>query len=123
MSSLSQAAEVRHQLSRPPLKVVAITSGKGGVGKTTIAANIAVALAAQQQNTLLLDADLSLANVDVVLGLQPRFNLAHVINGETDLDSTTPVIIVALHQHNPQEQSEHGGNPNHLLPTPNDESQ
>ena len=87
MGSLSQAARVRHQLSRPPLKVVAITSGKGGVGKTTIAANIAVALAAQQQNTLLLDADLSLANVDVLLGLQPRFNLAHVISGETDLDS------------------------------------
>lgn len=86
MGSLSQAAEVRHKLSRPPLRVVAITSGKGGVGKTTIAANIAVALAAQQQNTLLLDADLSLANVDVLLGLQPRFNLAHVINGETDLD-------------------------------------
>ena len=88
MASLSQAAGVRQRMNHSALKVIAVTSGKGGVGKTNVAANIAVAMSAQQHNTLLLDADLSLANVDVLLGLQPRFNLAHVVNGEADLDST-----------------------------------
>ena len=75
-------------MSRRPVKVVAVCSGKGGVGKTNVAANLAVALGASQQRVCLLDADVSLANVDVLLGLQPRFNLSHVVRGETDLEST-----------------------------------
>jgi flagellar biosynthesis protein FlhG len=70
------------------VKVVAVCSGKGGVGKTNVATNVAVALGALQRNVCLLDADVSLANVDVLLGLQPRFNLSHVVTGETDLAST-----------------------------------
>ena len=88
MGSAKQADRVRQQLHRPPLKVIAVTSGKGGVGKTAVAANLSVALASARQNTLLFDADMGLANVDVMLGLQPSFNLAHVASGETDLDST-----------------------------------
>ena len=75
-------------MDRKPVKVIAVCSGKGGVGKTNVAANIAVALGKSGRNTCLLDADLSLANVDVLLGLQPRFNLSHVVNGEADLKHT-----------------------------------
>ena len=75
-------------MERRPAQVVAVCSGKGGVGKTNVAANIAVALGAGRKNVCLLDADISLANVDVLLGLQPRFNLSHVIRGEVDLEST-----------------------------------
>jgi flagellar biosynthesis protein FlhG len=75
-------------MDRKPVKVVAVCSGKGGVGKTNVASNLAVALGANNRNVCLMDADVSLANVDVLLGLQPRFNLAHVANGETDLEST-----------------------------------
>ena len=88
MRNQRQAVGIASRLGRSPLNVIAVTSGKGGVGKTAVAANLAVALASEQCNTMLLDADLGLANVDVMLGLQPRFNLAHVVSGETDLDST-----------------------------------
>ncbi|MDH4046673.1 MAG: MinD/ParA family protein [Gammaproteobacteria bacterium] len=75
-------------LNRTPAKVIAVTSGKGGVGKTNIAANVSISLAADGNKVMLLDADLGLANVDVLLGLQPKFNLSHVVSGECDLDST-----------------------------------
>ncbi|MCA9435923.1 MAG: MinD/ParA family protein [Candidatus Omnitrophica bacterium] len=66
-------------------RTIAVTSGKGGVGKTNIVTNLAIALGRRGKKVLLVDADLSLANVDVVLGLQPRFNLSHVISGEKRL--------------------------------------
>ena len=75
-------------MKRKPVKVLSVCSGKGGVGKTNVACNVAIALGNRGRNTFLLDADLSLANVDVLLGLQPRFNLSHVVNGEADLQST-----------------------------------
>jgi len=88
MSSNSQQANRTRFMKQPPVKVLAVCSGKGGVGKTNVACNVAVALGSRGRNTCLLDADLSLANVDVLLGLQPRFNLSHVVNGEADLQST-----------------------------------
>jgi flagellar biosynthesis protein FlhG len=88
MPEKSQSANLRRFMRKQPVKVIAVCSGKGGVGKTNIATNLAVALAAQGRNTCLLDADVSLANVDVLLGLTPRFNLSHVVRGEADLDST-----------------------------------
>lgn len=60
-------------------KVVTVTSGKGGVGKTSISVNLAMALAAAGQKVLLFDADLGLANVNVLLGVIPKHNLYHVI--------------------------------------------
>ena len=69
-----------------PVKVVAVTSGKGGVGKTNVSVNLSVSLARKGHNVLLMDADLGLANVDVVLGLHAQHNISHVLNGEKTLD-------------------------------------
>ena len=70
-------AEALEQLnSTRPVKVIAVTGGKGGVGKTTVSANLAVAIAAQGRDVMLVDADLGLANVDVLLGLHTRFTWA-----------------------------------------------
>lgn len=69
-----------------PVRVFAVASGKGGVGKTNIAVNLGVALAQQGRMTALLDADMGLANVDILLGLHPRYNLSHVINGTCTLE-------------------------------------
>jgi flagellar biosynthesis protein FlhG len=77
-----------------PVQVIAITGGKGGVGKTSIAVNLATALAALSRRVVLLDGDLGLANADVFLGLSPRYTLAHVLSGERTLDE----IMVAAPQ-------------------------
>lgn len=63
-------------------RVIAITSGKGGVGKTSTSVNLAIALGARGKRVALLDADLGLANVEVLLGLNSLHNLQHVIDGE-----------------------------------------
>ncbi|MDR8389283.1 MinD/ParA family protein [Pseudomonas sp. JL2] len=68
-----------------PVQVIAVTGGKGGVGKTNIAVNLSVALAERGRQVMLLDADLGLANVDVLLGLAPSKNLADVIKGRCEL--------------------------------------
>lgn len=86
--SVDQAYGLRLPLSPSPVRVVAVTSGKGGVGKTSVSVNLAVALASGGQRTLLLDADMGLANVDVLLGLTPRFTLADVLEGRCTLDDT-----------------------------------
>jgi flagellar biosynthesis protein FlhG len=83
-----QLDNLRKAMNRNPVRVIAVTSGKGGVGKTNVAANLAIALSNIGRNVMILDADLSLANIDVLLGLQPKFNLSHVLNGEADLNST-----------------------------------
>ncbi|MCL6588498.1 MAG: MinD/ParA family protein [Firmicutes bacterium] len=68
-----------------PARVIAITSGKGGVGKTNFAVNLGIALSKLGAKVTLVDADLGLANVDVVLGLVPQYNLGHVILGEKQI--------------------------------------
>lgn len=68
-----------------PVQVIAVTGGKGGVGKSTVSINLATAFAQLGRRTLLLDGDLGLANADVLLGLTPRHTLAHVIRGERSL--------------------------------------
>lgn len=66
-------------------QVIAVSGGKGGVGKTTVTINLGAALANAGQRVLLLDGDLSLANIDVQLGLTPRYTLQHVLAGERTL--------------------------------------
>jgi len=68
-------------------RVFSITSGKGGVGKTAVVANTAVCLAKLGKRVLVLDADLGLANIDVVFGLAPAHNLNHFFSGNLELES------------------------------------
>jgi flagellar biosynthesis protein FlhG len=72
--------------SRSGARTLAVTSGKGGVGKTFVTANLAAALAAQGQRVLVLDADLGLANLDVVLNLHPKLTLHDVFTEKATLD-------------------------------------
>jgi len=69
-----------------PVRVVAVASGKGGVGKTNVSVNLAVALSAIGKEVMIMDADLGLANIDVLLGLRPTHNLSHVMSGERTLE-------------------------------------
>ncbi len=66
--------------------VLAITSGKGGVGKTNIAANVALCLAALNKRVLLLDADLSLGNLDLVMDIRSKYNISHVLSGHKRME-------------------------------------
>ena len=90
----SQAETLSRLNAERPVKVLAVTGGKGGVGKTTISANLGVSIAASGRDVMLVDADLGLANVDVVLGLHTRFHLGHVISGDCALED---VIVTGPH--------------------------
>lgn len=81
-----QARELRKMVKQMDLpRVIAVTSGKGGVGKTNITINLALALIQLDQRVAILDGDLGLANADVVLGMYPEYNLWHVLKGEKKL--------------------------------------
>lgn len=67
------------------IRVISVTSGKGGVGKSNVVSNLAMALSAQGKKVLIVDADLGLGNLDVLLGLSPAYNLNHVLNGEKSI--------------------------------------
>ncbi len=67
---------------RAATRVLAVTSGKGGVGKTNIVANLGFTLSRLGKKVMILDADLGLGNLDVLLGIAPRWNISHVIRGE-----------------------------------------
>jgi flagellar biosynthesis protein FlhG len=68
------------------LRVLAVSSGKGGVGKTNIVANLAYAFAKRNKKVLVVDADLGLNNIDILLGLSPKFHIGHVLSGEKSVE-------------------------------------
>lgn len=70
-----------------PSKVVTITSGKGGVGKTNLTVNLAIALKKIDKRVLIIDADLGLSNVEVLLGISPKYNVKDVLEGKKDIFS------------------------------------
>lgn len=95
---MRQADNAPHNAAEPTTKpvkkdarVISISSGKGGVGKTNIAVNLALALQTMGKRVAVIDADLGLANIDVVLGMVPRFNLIHLINEDKTLDEITVI--------------------------------
>ncbi len=93
LRQLARDAKKNHQAEVPAsgladqqgIRVLSVTSGKGGVGKSNVVSNLAIALSAQGKKVLLIDADLGLGNLDVLLGLSPVYNLNHVLNGEKSL--------------------------------------
>jgi flagellar biosynthesis protein FlhG len=83
---IDQASGLRKMQDLQQIKVIAVSGGKGGVGKTNVSLNTSIALAQLGKKVLVLDADLGLANVDVMLGLRVQRNLSHVLSGECELD-------------------------------------
>ncbi len=85
------ARTLKHQVeceikgTQKKTRIMAVTSGKGGVGKTNFTINFALALISCGQRVIILDADLGLANIDVVLGINPAYNLYHVVKGEKSI--------------------------------------
>ncbi|HZK18977.1 MAG TPA: MinD/ParA family protein [Clostridia bacterium] len=100
---MDQASKLRELIGKPQIKhgperdpeqvpsatgsrIIAVTSGKGGVGKTSLVVNVAVLLAKMGKRVVVFDADMGLANAEVLLGLNPRYTLYEVISGEKTLD-------------------------------------
>ncbi len=87
MDQASSLRRIVHETSLPrrQARVLSVTSGKGGVGKTNVSINLAYALASLGRRVYLLDADLGLANIDVMLNLTPDYTIEHVLSGEKHL--------------------------------------
>jgi len=90
---VDQAENLRTMVTRKSngLRVIAVTSGKGGVGKTNISANLAVLAAKAGRRVLVLDADLGLANVEIIYGLKPRFHIGHLLEASAPIEDVLAV--------------------------------
>ncbi len=83
---LGNAASTSIPALQKPVRVIAVSSGKGGVGKSNVVINLSIAFDRLGLRGMIMDADLGLANIDVLLGLAPRYNLSHVLNGQKRLE-------------------------------------
>ena len=82
-------ARKNHNVAKPPgARVITITSGKGGVGKTNFTINLALCLSRQGARVIVLDADLGLANIEILLGVAPKYSLLDMIGGGRTLEET-----------------------------------
>jgi flagellar biosynthesis protein FlhG len=83
---MDQASKLRDQVSKRKqnrqTKVISVTSGKGGVGKTQVTANLALALRSLGKEVLIFDGDMGLANIDIIYNISPPYNLEHLVKGE-----------------------------------------
>ena len=82
---------INRQSERQSARVLAVTSGKGGVGKSNLVVNLALALAEQGQRVLIIDADIGMANVEVILGCPALYSLTHLLNGSRTLEE---VVVI-----------------------------
>ena len=80
------AAPAAHPLPKEGARIIAVTSGKGGVGKSNLTVNLALAFLAEGRKVLVIDADLGMANVDVLLGTSSKYNLLHLLDDDVVLD-------------------------------------
>jgi flagellar biosynthesis protein FlhG len=96
VTELAGQAKSLKRLSEPqPLRVIAVTSGKGGVGKSNLSVNLSSIFARRERSVVLMDADLGLANSDLFLGVRPQYDLQHVFSGERRLEE----VIIETEQH------------------------
>ncbi len=95
MRGFARAYQVGTRTARP--YVLTVTSGKGGVGKSTVALNVGLSLAMVGKKVLLFDADANLAGLDVMAGVVPRFRLGDVLRGDQDLESVLVALAPGLH--------------------------
>jgi flagellar biosynthesis protein FlhG len=86
MENYAVSMGLPREKSQASAPVLAITSGKGGVGKTNIAANLALCMVAAKKRVLLIDADISLGNLDLVMNIRSKYNISHVISGAKRLE-------------------------------------
>ncbi|MFQ5422397.1 MAG: MinD/ParA family protein [Phycisphaerae bacterium] len=86
----------RPSVQQSSCRCVAVASGKGGVGKTVVATNLAIALARRGHRTVLVDADLGTANADVALNIETPYDLSHVIRGERAIDDVEVPVVPGL---------------------------
>jgi flagellar biosynthesis protein FlhG len=84
--TLRRLAGRREPAAKRSMRVIAVSSGKGGVGKTSLVVNLALALAEYNHRAIILDGDLGLANVDVAFGITPRYNIKHLLAGEKKIE-------------------------------------
>jgi len=86
VTKLRTLANEKYEPTPRSMRVIAVSSGKGGVGKTSLVVNLALALAEYNYRVIILDGDLGLANVDVAFGVMPKYNIGHLITGEKRIE-------------------------------------
>jgi len=85
-SNISNDAALQKNTEQAPCKTIAITSGKGGVGKTNVTTNLAISLSQQGEKVCIFDADTGLANINIVMGITPEYTLEDLVNGDKNIE-------------------------------------